>query len=263
MGVMRLLRIFARVVALSVQRELAHRVNLTISATMMLIDLAASVATLGLLFTQTATLAGWRPFEALALLGAFQLVTGLLNTFIEPNLAWFAEKVTGGRLDDTLLQPVPSLFMLSLGACQPLALPRVLLGAGILGWAAVAGEGVTLGGLAACFGLLAAGVVIAWAARVLCATLAFWAPGFDPTVLFSAFWQLGRYPVGVYHPVVRQLLTYVVPVAFVATFPAEALLRGGGRLGLGALGVGAALVAFGAAALAWRAGVKRYTGATS
>lgn len=260
---MRLMRIFGRVVALSVQRELAHRVNLTISATMMAVDLAASVATLGLLFTQTATLAGWRPAEALALLGAFQLVTGLLNTFIEPNLSWFAEKVTNGRLDDTLLQPVPSLFMLSLGACQPLALPRAFLGAGILGWAVVAAEGVTVSGAAACLGLLAAGVVITWAVRVLLATLAFWAPGFDPTVLFQAFWQLGRYPVGVYHPVVRQLLTYVVPVAFVSTFPAEALLRGGAGPALGALGAAAALMAFGAAGLAWRAGVKRYTGATS
>ncbi|MDF2631332.1 MAG: hypothetical protein K0R39_5163 [Symbiobacteriaceae bacterium] len=262
---MRLLRILGRVLALSVQRELAHRVNLTISVTMMVIDLAASVATLGLVFTQTATLAGWRPAEALALLGAFQLVTGLLNTFIEPNLAWFAEKVTGGRLDDTLLQPVPSFFMLSLGACQPLALPRVLLGGALLVWATVAGEGVTALGVAGCVALLAAGVVITWAVRVLLATLAFWAPGFEPSVLFSAFWQLGRYPVGVYHPVVRQLLTYVVPVAFVATFPAEALMRGGGGLGLGlgALGAGAALLALGAAGLAWRAGVRRYTGATS
>lgn len=257
---MLILRVLTRALALSVQREVAHRVNLLLSLVLVAIDLGASVAALGLVFTQTPLLAGWRPAEALALLGAFQLVTGLLNAFIEPNLSWFAEKVTSGQLDDLLLQPLPSLLMVSLGACRPLALPRVALGAVLMGTAVAAGGGVSPGRLAVSLVLLAAGVIIAWATRVLLATLAFWAPGFDPTVLHSAFWQLGRYPVTIYHPAVRQLLTYVVPVAFIATVPAEALLRGGNGAGMGVLAAVASVVA---ANVAWRAGVRRYTGATS
>lgn len=259
---MRLMRILGRALTLSLQRELAHRTNLTISLVLMIIDLAASVAALGLVFTQTGRLAGWGPYEALALLGAFQLVTGLLNTFVEPNLSFFAMKVTEGQLDDLLLQPMPSLLMASLGTCRPLSLPRTLLGALLIGVAAAGGAGVTPGGVAGALALLAAGAVITWATRVLIATLAFWAPGFDPTILYSACWQLGRYPLGIYHPAVRHLLTYVVPVAFIAAFPAEVLLRGGSwnlvLLGL-AVASGSALVA----AAAWGTGVRRYTGATS
>lgn len=260
---MRLAKLLGRIVTLSVQRELAHRANLTLSLVLMIIDLGASVAALSLVFTQTATLAGWRPFEALALLGAFQLVSGLLNAFLEPNLAWFAGKVTSGELDDALLQPVPSLFTVSMGACSPLALPRVILGAVLIGVAVALGGGASFGGLLTCLALLAAGAAITWATRVMLATLAFWAPGFEPSILYSAFWQLGRYPIGVYHPLIRHLLTYVVPVAFIATLPAEALMRGQGGIELALLGAGVAALAFVAATLAWRAGIKRYTGATS
>ncbi len=70
--------------------------------------------------------------------------------------------------------------------------------------------------------LLLAGTVIAWATRVLLASLAFWAPGAEPTVLYSGFWQLGRYPIDIYHPIVRGLLIYVVPVAFISSIPARA-----------------------------------------
>lgn len=64
---------------------------------------------------------------------------------------------------------------------------------------------------------------LAWASRVLLVITAFWSPALTPDVLYGALWQLGRYPVSIYRPAVRALLTYVVPVAFVATYPARAL----------------------------------------
>ncbi len=44
------------------------------------------------------------------------------------------------------------------------------------------------------------------------------------TELFYAFYEAGRYPVTIYRGFVRVLLTYIVPIAFVTTFPASALL---------------------------------------
>lgn len=115
--------------------------------------------------------------------------------------------------------------------------------------------------VAACL-LLGAGVAITWASRLLVASLAFWAPHVAADVLYGAFWQLGRYPVGIYHPAIRRIATYIVPVAFIATFPALALLRGVGPILLLAgptAWFGAVLVTN----LVWSAGVRRYTSATS
>jgi ABC-2 type transport system permease protein len=44
------------------------------------------------------------------------------------------------------------------------------------------------------------------------------------TEVFYGFYEAGRYSVTIYRGVVRTLLTFVVPIAFVTTFPAAALL---------------------------------------
>jgi ABC-2 family transporter len=88
------------------------------------------------------------------------------------------------------------------------------------------------------------------------------AVGAEPTVLYAAFWQLGRYPVDVYHPAVRGLLTYLVPVAFISSIPAHTLTHGADPQLL-TLGLGAALGLALLARVVWRRGLRRYTSATS
>jgi len=251
------------IVAVAVQRELAQRANLVFVALQTLLTSASGLFAVWAVFSQTTTLAGWRQAEVIVLLGLFQVMTGLLEAFVEPNLAWFVEKVVNGELDDTLVKPVPSLLLASLGTCQPWAFVQVVVGVGIViaGLAPLAAQ-LTIGGVAAALILLAAGVLITWATRVLLACLAFWAPGMDPTVLYQAFWQLGRYPIGVYHPAVQRLLTWIVPVAFITTVPARTLTSGWSSSAV-ATGIGAAAVIAVFATWAWRQGLERYTSATS
>lgn len=255
------LRLLGLSVRLSVQRELAHRANLAFELFQTSVSISAGIGAVLLLFTQVGQVAGWSRTEVITLLGAYYLVSGLLRTFVEPNLDFFAERVVKGELDDKLLQPVPLLLTVSAGTCSPLSLTQVLLGAAVMA-AGAGGAALSPGQVAACLLLLACGVTIAWASRAVLAALAFWAPGLEPTILYGAFWQLGRYPVAVYHPAVRALLTYVVPVAFIATLPAQALTRGASA-GMLAGGLLAAAGAVLLVRLVWRAGLKRYTSATS
>lgn len=258
-----LARLLGLMVVVSLQRELAHRANLAFEGALALVNAGAGAAALLIVFAHVPTLAGWRVGEALALLGAYQIVSGLLQAFIEPNLAWFGGKVLRGELDDVLLQSAPSLLTVSLGNCEPFALLQAALGALIIvAGVAHMGTAPTVGGAFASGALLLAGVVITWASRVLLASLAFWAPSIELDVFYGALWQLGRYPVGVYPPVVGWLLTYVIPVAFVATIPARTLARGADPSLLAAGGI-AALVAVLIVLLVWRAGLRRYTSATS
>ncbi|MEN9933792.1 MAG: hypothetical protein RLZZ387_371 [Chloroflexota bacterium] len=259
----RALRLIWATVAVAMQRELAQRANLAFVAAQTLLTSAAGLLAVGVVFTQTETLAGWRLEEVIVLLGLFQVMSGLLEAFIEPNLSWFVSKVISGELDDLLLKPVPSLLMVSMGSCQPWALVQVVVGLAVVaaGLAPLA-ESVTASGVLSALLVLAAGAVVTWASRVVLASLAFWAPGMDPTVLYHAFWQLGRYPLSVYHPAVQRLLTWVVPVAFITSVPAAALTRGGSP----ALVLGSIVAAAGAALVAlwvWRRGLRRYTSATS
>lgn len=249
--------------ALSLQRELAHRANLFFDVLLTATSLVAGWMTLDIVFRYVDALNGWRVDDMIVLLGAYFLVTGILSTFIEPNLEFFAGKVRNGRFDDVLLQPVPSLFTASLGTCHPVAFAQVVLGAAVIvaGLIRLAGD-LTVWGCLAGAVLLIAGIAVMWCSRVLLASLAFWAPGTEPSVLYFAFWQLGRYPVSIYPRLVRGVLMSLVPVAFITTIPAQTMTHGPGLTSCLA-GIGASLVMIGLTVVAWRAGLARYTGATS
>lgn len=260
---MRIARLLGLMFGVSLQREMAHRANLAFAGLLALVNAGAGVAALSIVFGHVSTLAGWHIGEAVALLGAYQIVSGVLQAFIEPNLAWFGGKVLRGELDDVLLQPAPSLLLVSLGGCEPWALLEVALGFLLIAASATHMSAVpTVGGACAGLALLCVGWVVTWASRVILASLVFWAPGVELDVFYGALWQLGRYPVSIYHPVVGWLLTYVIPVAFVAMIPARALTRGADPVVL-AEGVAAALASIGIVSLVWRAGLRRYTSATS
>lgn len=176
---------------------------------------------------------------------------------------WFGQQILAGKLDDTLLKPVPSLFMVSLGSCNPLWLVQSLLGGVILVAGVISLDHTPLfSAWAGWIWLLAAALVVTWATRVLVASVTFWAPAFAPDVLYGSAWQFGRYPVSLYRQPVRFMLTWVFPIGFIATLPAQALTQG---VGLPVLlgGVVVAGVAFAITRFTWQAGLRRYTSATS
>ena len=241
----------------------AFRANLLFQLFATATSLAAGWAALALVYTRTQTLGGWTAGEAVVLLGTYQVMSGVLATFIEPNVQWFAGQVKRGELDAVLLKPVPSLFLVSLGSCAPLGLIGVALGFAVLGvGVAETGSALTIWGLASWLVTLAAGVVLVWASRVLLAMVALWTPALELGVVYNALWQFGRYPVTLYRQPFRFVLSYVVPVAFIATVPAQALVaRLPPALVLLSCGLGAG--AFGIVVLLWRASLRRYTSATS
>jgi len=81
-------------------------------------------------------------------------------------------------------------------------------------------------------------------------------------VVFQSMYEAGRWPVSIYPGWLRFALTFIVPVGFAVTVPAQALA---GHLtwqvlaGAWALAVGL----FAAARLFWRMGLRRYQGASS
>jgi ABC-2 type transport system permease protein len=256
-------RLFGAIFAVSLQRELAFRANLLFQLLMAAIGIVSSLIALGIVYTQTTTLGGWSLAEAIVLLGTYQIVSGLYTTFVEPNLAWFGGQVRNGTLDNVLLKPVSSIFLASLGSCAPLGLGQALMGIVVLG----AGLGelgtiITPWHAAGWLLLLGVGLIVTWASRVLLASLVFWSPGLELDVVYGALWQFGRYPVSIYRQPVRFVLTYILPVAFISTLPARALTRGASL----PLLLAGAIVAFFAVIVVrfvWHAGLRRYTSATS
>ena len=260
---MKLLRLFGASFSLSLRREITFRANLVFQLALTVLNIASGFVVLSAVYTQTQALGGWGLGEVIVLLGTFQVVSGIFTTCVEPNLSWFAGQVRDGKLDSILVQPVSSLFLISLGRCEPLALSQVAMGLLVVGLGLH--DGGTLPswwGVLGWLVLIGVGLVIAWASRVLIASVSLWVPSIELDVLYSALWQFWRYPVEVYCQPLRFFLTYVLPFAFLATFPARAL-TGRTSLLLPLLGIAAACMAIVMVQLVWKAGLRRYTSATS
>lgn len=252
-------RLFGALFSMSLRRSVAFRTDLLFELFLTVVGSASSLAALGVVYTRTDTLGGWAPGEAIALLGTFQILSGLRSAFVEPNVQWFGEQVKNGRFDALLIQPAPTILLASLGTYAPLALIQVAFGLAVV---AVAASDVTVTAAIAWIVLLLAATVAMWASRVLLATVVFWAFGLSLDVVYEAIWQFARYPVQLYQAQLQLIFTYVFPVALIATIPADVLTRGGGLIAV-PIAVAVAAAACVVTALVWRAGLRRYTSATS
>jgi ABC-2 type transport system permease protein len=262
--VVKLARLLIVGFSLSLRRTLAFRVNLFFDVMMAVLALLSTLATVYIIFSRTDTLGGWTQPEMFLLIGTFELVSGLKTTFVDPNLESFPTRgIRDGRLDHQLLQPAPSLFLASLSTSAPLAGVQTLLGLAVVGLGVKAHDRpLSPAAIISWMVLVCLAVVIMWAVGTLLATLAFWAPRLDLQSLYGTAWQLGRYPTELFAKPVRFVLTYVLPLALVATVPAGALIRPfDPRVIIGSMiaTVTVVLLTVGA----WRRGLKQYTGATS
>jgi ABC-2 type transport system permease protein len=111
--------------------------------------------------------------------------------------------------------------------------------------------------------LTLSGMLIIYSLWIVMIALTFWFVKFDNNVtILQALLAAGRYPATVYPPWLRLIVTFIVPVAAATTVPLQGL-RGdlpGAQMAMFLL-IGAA--SFLVASQVWRAGIRRYSGASS
>jgi ABC-2 type transport system permease protein len=261
---LRHLRTLRRFWGTALASQLEYQLNALIELLAMAGNLAGSLMVMGLFYRQGVALGGWSWNGVLVVLGAYTCLDGLTSTLLRPNLSRIVNHVQEGTLDFVLLKPIDSQFWLSLRTLSPAGLPELALGVGLMLWAARRELGALSAGsvLAAALLLLAAAVILYALWFVLAATSIWFVKTWNATEVLRAALTAGRYPVGAYPPGLRTLFTLVLPVAFLTTVPAEALL---GRLSpAGALSsLLVALVALAVSRAFWLFALRFYTSASS
>ena len=261
MNALRLVWTFFRV---GVMGEAAYRVNFVIQLFQSLLGLVTALGGLAVVFTYTDTLGGWRADEVVALVGVYILVGGVIGVVIQPSMEALIEGVHDGSLDFTLTMPEDAQLLASIEDVDIWEVLNILLGIGVLG-VALGLLGAQVGvAEAGAFGLMVlAGGAIVYSFWLILATLSFWFVRVENIlVIFQSVYEAGRWPVSLYPAWLRFGLTFLVPVAFAVTVPAEALT---GRLtwqtGLLAVGLAAALLVVSRAF--WKVGLRNYSGASA
>lgn len=242
----------------------AWRVSFLVEVLVGTTSTIAMLLPLWIVFQHQPVVAGWSLPEAATVMAFFLLLSGVVGMLIEPNLGAIVEGVRSGSLDYLLLKPVDALLVASAQRLNPAKAWDLLAGAGLLAWAlhGLPAAPRPADGLLAAL-LFAAGLLAIYALWVLVICTSFWFVRVDNLrFLLGAVLDAGRWPVDVYQGALRWLLTLVVPVALVTSWPALALR--------GALSAGAVLQAllcsaalFGLARFGWRAALRDYTSASS
>ncbi len=261
MSTLRLLYTFFRVSVLS---ETAYRVNFFVQLFQSILELGTSLAGLAVIFSFTNSLGGWGVDEMLALVGVYFLIGGIISLFIQPGMSDLISSVRDGTLDFMLTKPEDSQLLVSIQRFAIFSLIDLLLGIGVLVTALVRLGGRIGGGQALAFaGTLLAGGVIVYSFWLILASLSFWFVRVENLLeIFRSMYEAGRWPVSLYPGWLRFGLTFIVPVAFATTIPAQALtgrLNGWTFLGAAGLAVGLFILA----RLIWRLGLRRYSGASA
>lgn len=261
MHTLRLLLAFLKV---NVQMALAYRLDTAVNILLEILQLGWELLSLSIIFANTKTLGGWNFGELIALLGVFHFVNALMFVLIWPNTEKFNTAVRDGTLDYTLLQPASSMFLVTFSRMVVWRVWDLLLGFTlIIVGLNMSGRIASLADLLSFLLLAATGMIILYSLWIVMIAATFWFTKFDNNVtILQALLDTGRYPASVYPFWLRLIITFLIPVAVATTVPLQALR---GELGAAQvlLYTTISILAFFAASRIWKAGVKKYSGASS
>ncbi len=248
----------------SLAAELEYPANAWIEALSALGNLAGSLFVLSLFFSGGRSLGGWSWEAALVVLGFYTLLDGVTSTLLQPNLSTIVTHVRSGSLDFVLLKPIDSQFWLSARTVSPWGLPGVVAGFALIAVAAFrAGASPGPAGLLAVALLLLSSVLILYSFWfVLAATSIWFVKVWNATEVLRSALVAGRYPVSAYPAGLRLVLTFVLPVAFLTTVPAQAVL-GQASPGWQLASLAVALLCLLVSRRFWRFALRFYTSASS
>lgn len=252
--------IYAAYFAQFVKSRLAYRGDFLIDALAVSFSIVIQLAVLAALFSKVSALQGWSFHEVLFIYGFSLLPLGLFN-LISVNLYGFGDRyIIEGRFDRILLRPIGTLTQILCESYSLSGLNEIALGLAVMTYAGLELD-LAFGVAEACgLAVLAPSAALVYLGVFLAITsVTFWAEdrmGLAPPVYNLI--RFSRYPMTIYSLPVRIFLTFVLPFAWVAFYPATWFLGSPGFSRLALLTPLVGLVVFSGAVLIWRRGVRRY-----
>lgn len=255
---------FFQYVAQYLKTRLEYRANLLVEIFSDLLSQAVNLIFILVVFGHTSALNGWSQDEIIFIYGFFLLPYALFSSFF--NIWDFNERyIVKGEMDRILTKPIHSLFQVILERMELESLFGTITGLAVMLYA---GSQLHLQirwfdpflFLVLVFG----GVLIYAGIFVMIACISFWADA--RTSIMPMMYNIGnygRYPIDIYNRVIRFVLTWILPFAFVGVYPAAYFLGKTEWYGYAFLTPLMGMIFFGLSIILWNKGVKKYRGAGS
>nr|WP_277398270.1 ABC-2 family transporter protein [Neobacillus citreus] len=242
--------------------RLQYRSDLFVEFFSDLMSQAINLVFILVVFGHTQLLGGWSRDEIIFIYGFFLVPYAVFSAFF--NIWDFNERyIVRGELDRILTRPIHSLFQIILERLELEALLGAVTGLAVMFYA-----GSRLNLQVDWFDpilfiiFVIGGALVYGGIFVMLACVSFWADA--KTSLMPMMYNIsnyGRYPVNIYNTVIRFVLTWILPFAFVGVYPAAFFLEKQEWYIYSFLTPAIGIIFFALSVFLWNQGVKKYRGA--
>lgn len=211
--------------------------------------------------SRTKGIGGYTLWEVLLFFLTFNLVDTLAQFFLRETYR-FKSYVVTGNFDFILVKPFSPLFRCLFGGTDILDIPIIVLSLVFITFA-MTQVNISVFGVLLYTILVINALIIATAFHILVLCVGIITTEVDNTImLYRDISQMGRFPIDIYKEPVRGILTFIIPVAIMITFPVKGLL-GFLSLDIVFLATVGGVVLLLVSLVCWRYAVRFYTSASS
>lgn len=261
----RMLRMHKIFVAQELKRMMEYKGDFIVGIIGFLFAQCTNMLFLWIIFRQIPSLMGWTLNQVVFIYG-FSLIPKGIDHLLFDNLwaigHWTVRK---GDFDKYLTRPVNTLFHVMVERLQIDALGELIMGIALIC--------ITLPSVAIQWSLLKILLIIAvipfatliyTGIKIATAAIAFWTKrSGNITFMFYMVNDFAKYPVSIYNNAVKFIITYIIPFAFTAYYPAEYILTGNNPLFNIGLTVVISLILMVIGIFVWNKGIRAYESAGS
>ncbi|WP_371668445.1 ABC transporter permease [Streptomyces sp. NBC_00289] len=259
-------RIMWRVTRLNFRAQLEYRTEFLMMIAIGAVWQVSVIVFATVLLSRFAGMGGWDSSDVLLIPATRMLAHGLF-VLVLGRVHGLGRHIQEGIIDTCLVRPMPVHRQLQLAYFPTNAIGDLTVAAGLMAGAVSRSHlDWTAGRVAYLIAAVLGGMLLEAAlfTAVACASLRFPAADYWGRWLEELLGTFGSYPLNVLPRAVGGLLTYGLPLAFVAYFPAAVLTGHGHDTGVpywpAALSPLLGVVAYLAARLLWRRGLRHYAG---
>jgi ABC-2 type transport system permease protein len=241
-----------------------YRWDFLVDGLISLVWAATAVAPLIIVYSGASNrgIPGWTAEEALVVTGWFIVLQAILDGAINPGLQAVVDHIRKGTLDFVLLKPADAQFLVSTSRFQLWRVTSLVTG-GVIFFIAFSRMHRLPSAVGTLQSLVLLGIatLTLYSMWILIVSAAFYVVKVDNlTYLMGSIFDAARWPATVFRGALKLVFTFIIPLALMTTYPAEALL---GRLEPVTLlyALGASLAFSTAARTVWLFSLRRYSSA--
>ncbi|MBI3486013.1 ABC-2 family transporter protein [Candidatus Daviesbacteria bacterium] len=182
------------------------------------------IAFILVLESKVKSIAGYSIWQMILFFSTFNLID-VTAQFLLREVYRFRSYIVRGEFDFILIKPLPPLFRSLFGGSDILDLPILILSIILIIISMTKVGDINLTNILLFLLLTINGLIIALAFHIFTLGIGILTTEVDNTImLYRDLTQMARFPVDIYRQPAQSLLTFVIPVGIMITFPPKALL---------------------------------------